>query len=278
MTEAYDILSDPKKRKLFDQFGSAAFERGAPGGAGGSGFGGFNGYDGYSNSYTFTGDLNDILRGMFGGGFAGGPAGGGRGRRSTGRGGFGGFGGFGSGFGATKGEDINYQVTVTLQEVCTGCEKIINIRDSSGQQKSLSVKIPAGMESGKKIRLKGKGRPSPDGGEPGDLFLEVIVQESDEWKRKGTDVYSTVRVPFTTAVFGGEALINTLYGNVSCRIKPDTKAGSQIRLRGKGIPVMGNPVKRGDHMVKVEIETPTNMSRKAKELLKEFKKELEKGK
>ena len=278
VTEAYDILSDPKKRKLFDQFGSAAFERGAPGGGGGAGYGGFGGYDGYSNSYTFTGDINDILRGMFGGGFGGfggATSGAGRSRRSTGRGGFGGFGGFGA---ATKGEDINYQVTVTLQEVSTGCEKIINIRDSSGQQKSLSVKIPAGMESGKKIRLKGKGRPSPDGGEPGDLFLEVIVQESDEWKRKGTDVYSTVRVPFTTAVFGGEVLINTLYGNVSCRIKPDTKAGSQIRLKGKGLPVMGNPVKKGDHMVKVEIETPTGLSRKAKELLKEFKKEVENSK
>ena len=269
VTEAYDILSDPKKRKLFDQFGSAAFERGAPGGGGGAGYGGF---DGYSQSYTFNGDINDILRGMFGGGFGGFSTGAGRSRRSSGRSGFG-FGGFNT---ATKGEDINYQVTVTLQEISTGCEKIINIRDSSGQTKSLSVKIPAGMESGKKIRLKGKGRPSPDGGEPGDLFLEVIVQESDEWKRKGIDVYSTVRVPFTTAVFGGEAIIKTLYGDVSCRIKADTKAGSQIRLKGKGLPVMGNPVKKGDHMVKVEIETPANMSKKAKDLLKEFKKEMEK--
>ena len=269
ITEAYDILSDPKKRKLFDQFGSAAFERGAPGGGGGAGYGGF---DGYSQSYTFNGDINDILRGMFGGGFGSFGTGAGRGRRSSGRSGFG-FGGFNT---ATKGEDINYQVTVTLQEISTGCEKIINIRDSSGQTKSLSVKIPAGMESGKKIRLKGKGRPSPDGGEPGDLFLEVIVQESDEWKRKGIDVYSTVRVPFTTAVFGGDAIIKTLYGDVSCRIKADTKAGSQIRLKGKGLPVMGNPVKKGDHMVKVEIETPANMSKKAKELLKEFKKEMEK--
>ena len=70
--------------------------------------------------------------------------------------------------------------------------------------------------------------------------------------------------------------IKTLYGDVSCRIKADTKAGSQIRLKGKGLPVMGNPVKKGDHMVKVEIETPANMSKKAKDLLKEFKKEMEK--
>lgn len=265
-TEAYEVLSDPKKRQIYDQYGMAAFD-GSYGSTDGSGFGGAGG------TYTFNGDIDDILRGFFGGGFGG-----------ASQGGFGGFGGFGGGpqggfggFGRSRGENLNYVLDVTLQEVCAGCEKVISVRDANGQPKSISVKIPAGIESGKKIRLRGKGNPDPYGGEPGDLLLEVRVQDSDVFRRKGNDVYTTIRIPFTTAVLGGEAIVPTLYGNVSCKIKSDTQAGSQIRLRGKGIPVMGSSLRKGDQYVKVEIEVPKNLSRKAKEKLKEFMKEVEKS-
>lgn len=314
VNEAYDVLSDEKKRKLYDQFGHAAFEEGAGnyGGAQGSPFGsGFGGSQGNPFGSGFQGsysdgngyhefhfengeDMDDILKNIFGGGFKKGKSSGGFGNGSSGfhGSGFGGFGsgsdGFGSGFGtggsgfhsqgfggsySSKGEDLHADVTVSFDEAAFGGKKVIRLQSSNGGVQNYEVNIPAGIESGKSIRLKGKGHPGIGGGEAGDLLLKVNVQDKPGYRREGRDVYTTVNIPFTTAVFGGEAKVHTIYGDVLCNIKPGTQSGTKIRLRGKGIVAMNNPSVHGDEYATVQIEVPTNLTPDARRKLKEFEQE-----
>ncbi len=327
VNEAYDVLSDEKKRKLYDQFGHVAFEEGAGnygGGQGspfGSGFGGGQGNpfggsfhgsysdgNGYHEYHFENGeDMDDILKNIFGGGFrksrSSGNAGGSSygngagGFHSSGFGGFGngsggfgsdGFGGFGSGFGtggsgfqsqgfggsySSKGEDLHAEVDVSFDEAAFGGKKVIRLQSSNGSVQNYEVNIPAGIESGKSIRLKGKGYPGTGGGEAGDLLLKVNVQDKPGYRREGRDVYTTVNIPFTTAVFGGEAKVHTIYGDVLCNIKPGTQSGTKIRLRGKGIVAMNHPSVHGDEYATVQIEVPTNLTPEAKRKLKEFEQE-----
>lgn len=141
--------------------------------------------------------------------------------------------------------------------------------DGSGSH-SVKVHIPAGIDSGKSIRLRGKGSPGINGGEPGDLMLQVKVGEKPGFERKGMDVYTTVNIPFTTAVFGGEAVVQTLYGRVVCKIAEGTQSGTKIRLRGKGIVSMSNSNVHGDQYVSVQIQVPRDLNDEAKRKLKEF--------
>ena len=112
--------------------------------------------------------------------------------------------------------------------------------------------------------------PGVNGGEAGDLLLKVTVAGKPGYERKGMDVYTTVRVPFTTAVLGGEAVVQTLYGNVICKIREGTQSGSKIRLRGKGIVSMKDPSVHGDQYVTVEVDVPQHLSPAAKQKLREF--------
>ena len=172
-----------------------------------------------------------------------------------------------------KGSDISAEVTVGFDEAAFGCDKVIRLQNPSDPKngvQSLQVHIPAGIDTGKSIRLKGKGAAGVNGGDPGDLLLKVTVAGKPGYERKGPDVYTTVRIPYTTAVFGGEAVVNTLYGNVICKIREGTQSGSKIRLRGKGIVSMKNPSVYGDQYVTVQIEVPTNLTPAAKQKLKEF--------
>ena len=132
------------------------------------------------------------------------------------------------------------------------------------------MRIPAGIASGKYVRLKGKGYPGTGGGQPGDLLLKVQVQDKPGFERKGMDVYTTVKVPFTTAVLGGEVPVSTIYGNVLCKIREGTQSGTKIRLRGKGIVSMKDSSVHGDQYTTVEIQVPRNISREARQKLKEF--------
>lgn len=274
VTEAYNVLSDEKKRKLYDEFGFAGLQEGfseeaarqaAQGGFGG--FGGFGGNGSFSGSYSsnggpFThqefhfengsGDMDDIFS-MFGDMFShGGSARG----RSTSR----------------KGSDVMADLTISFDEAVFGCEKSISLQDpSTGKVSNLSIHIPAGIESGKTVRLKGQGNPGRNGGAAGDVLLNVNVTPSSEFERKGQNVYSTIRVPFTTAALGGKARVHTLYGDVECSIKAGTQGGSKIRLKGKGISSMKNPSVRGDQYVTVEISVPRRLTPRAKEALEEYR-------
>ena len=322
VTEAYNVLSDPEKKKLYDQFGHAAFEEGAgsAGGFNGSGFGGagFGGFgkgqsgayrspDGSYQEFHFEGgDMDDILKNLFGGGFGGGSTSGktgsahGFGGSGFGsgsfRGGFhsrngftdgfsgagfdgtgygGGFGGsYSSGFGGSgqqKGQDLNAEISISFNEAAFGCDKLINLSSADGNGKqTLEVHIPAGIDNGKSIRLRGKGNPGYGGAPAGDLLLKVNVGERPGFERKGTDVYTTVNVPVVTAALGGEARVQTLNGQVMCRIPEGTQSGSKIRLKGKGIPVMGKAGVYGDLYVTVQVQVPRNLSEESKRKLREF--------
>lgn len=270
VTEAYDILSDPEKRKMYDQFGYAAFDGSAAGSSGA--YGGSYGYgnSGNTGSYRYTGpngsyheyhfeggsmdDMDDILKNMFGG----------FGRGAYGRGGF-----------AQDGSDLEAEISVTFDEAVSGCEKVIHLTDangSGGAGKSLKVRIPAGIDTGKTIRLRGKGMPGSGGGKAGDLLLKVTVGSRPGFERQGMDVYTTAAVPFTTAVFGGEIVVRTLYGNVVCKIAEGTQSGTKIRLRGKGIVSMKDPNVYGDQYVTIQIQVPKNLNETAKRKLHEFEK------
>ena len=280
VNEAYDVLGDPKKKKMYDQFGHAAFEAGAdPGaGAGAGGFGGFqSGGNGSYQEFHFNGEnMDDIFGDIFGNMFHGGHGGG----FHSGFGGSGfhsgsGFGGFHQQDFPQKGSNVKASINVTFDEAAFGADKRISLSStdrSSGAPQTLQVHIPAGIDTGKSIRLKGKGMPGTGGGEPGDLLLKVTVGTRPGYERKGSDVYTTISIPYTTAVFGGEATVPTLYGNVICKIREGMQSGSKIRLRGKGIVSMKNPSVRGDQYVTIQIQVPQNLNYTAKEKLHEYAK------
>ena len=282
ITEAYTVLSDKEKRKLYDQFGHAAFDQTA--GGYGQGYGGRTsggrGYGSYSQSsggpdqgwreYHFEGggqDFDDILKDLFGKGFGGSGFYGDFGGSA---GGFGGRGDFGGGGFARDGQDLTADVEISFEEAAFGCRKVIRLQDGQGKVQSLEVNIPAGIEDGKSIRLKGKGQPGTGGGQPGSLLLKIHVKGRPGYERKGMDVYTTVKIPFETAALGGEAVIDTLYGQVTCRIRPGTQSGTKIRLKGKGIVSMNQPGVYGDQYAAVEIQVPRNLGPEAREKLQEF--------
>lgn len=314
-SEAYTILSDPEKKKLYDRFGHAAFDgsMGAGDASGGtsyggtayggadSEFGGFGGFGGFGNGsfrkegpdgsyqefYFESGDADDWMNDLFGDMF-GSRRSGFDGRFRSGYSGNTGYGGSGSYDGSggyrgsrgrqtfrQKGSDLRAGVTISFEEAAFGCEKTITLRKPNGTDQStatqtLKVKIPAGIGDGQSVRLRGKGMPGNGGGEPGDLLLKVAIQEKPGFERKGMDVYTTVQIPYTTAVLGGEALVQTLSGNVLCKIREGTQSGSRIRLKGKGIVSMKDPSVYGDQYVTVQIRVPKNLTPQAKEKLREF--------
>lgn len=303
VSEAYSVLNDPEKKKLYDQFGHAAFDgTGQPGGsygagfggAGSSGFGGFggaggSGFSGFSQGpdgsyqeYHFDGNMDDILKDIFGHGFSGSGSGasgfsgfsgtsGTSGFSGSSSKGFSGF-GRGAGYGSfpQDGENVHADINVTFDEAAFGGDRYFDLKDPAGKKQSIKVHIPAGIDNGQSIRLRGKGMPGVNGGKAGDLLLKVHVAVRPGFERKGMDVYAPVRVPFTTAVLGGKVEVQTLRGKVKCNIKPGTQSGTKLRLRDKGIVSMKDPAKFGCHYAVVEIDVPKNLSEDAKQKLAEF--------
>ena len=306
-TEAYEILSNPEKKKLYDRFGHAAFEEGFQGyrnaqSGSSEGFGGFGGNgsyrytdpDGTYHEYHFEGhDMDDILKNIFGQGFHQGRSQSTRSHHGSHQSGpdfedfYSHFSGSGSrhdyknqggnagfeDFYNQKGTDLQAEISISFDEAVHGCDKVIHLSDpraGNGSRHSLKVHIPAGIDTGQSIRLRGKGNPGIAGGKPGDLLLKVQVGTRPGFQREGLDVYTTAYVPFSTAVSGGEVTVDTLYGRVVCQIRPGTQSGSKIRLKDKGIVSMKNSHVHGSQYVTIQVLVPRNLNPEALKKLKEF--------
>lgn len=254
LTEAYDVLSDAKKRQMYDQFGFAGGGAGAgPGGFGGGpgGFGGGN-YGGYSqDSEGFQDIFGDLFGDVFGGGR--GPF-----NRSRSR----------------KGADLRYTLNVTFEEAASGTEKVISfVRQRSNKEDpaKLSVKVPAGVKQGQRLRLPNEGDSLPQGGSPGDLYVIINVLEHMIFKREDDDVILDLPVSYTDAILGTTAEVPTLTGKVSLKVPAGTHSGQVLRVKGKGFPKSGG-YGAGDMLVRILIDTPSNLSSKQKDLLEELAK------
>lgn len=248
---AFDILSDEKKRKMFDRYGAGFESMGGGGGAGPQGWPGAGG--GGAGQFDF--DLNDL----FGGGApgAGGPQGGG-GFADL----FKHFGGAGTKSGqppqAQRGADLEYELTVPFNTAVNGGEASVALRRGNGKHETISVKIPAGIEDGKKIRLRGQGEQSPMGGQAGDILITVRVASHPYFTRNGRRLDVTAPITLAEAVEGAKIDVPTPRGTIAVTIPPGTSGGKRLRLRGQGVkPATGEP---GDLYVEVQIVLPNNLT------------------
>ncbi|MEE8418681.1 MAG: DnaJ C-terminal domain-containing protein [Dehalococcoidales bacterium] len=274
INEAHEVLSDKEKRQKYDQYGDQwqHAEQFAKAGGRQSPYGGFSRSGGQNISYE-EGDLDSL----FGDLFAGAATGGFR-RQARPR----------------KGRDIEYPLSVNLEEAFEGAERRLSMDSrqacpscsGSGRiqnalcsicsgtgavagQKQLEVKIPPGVKDGSRVRIAGKGEPGYSGGNAGDLYLVISVKAHRQFERKGNDLHVDVDVPLTVAVLGGEVQVPTLKGKLALKIPPETQNGRAFRLSGQGMPHLRGSA-RGDLLAKVKIVLPTKLTSEEKKLFEQF--------
>ncbi|MFH1480929.1 MAG: DnaJ C-terminal domain-containing protein [Pseudomonadota bacterium] len=250
INEAYAVLSNPEKRKQYDMFGAEGFQQR------------------FSQEDIFRDfDFSTIFKEF---GFSTG----GRGQNIFGQF-FGGpsfrtsHGGFGREPQGVKGQDLTYELPITLEEAFSPTEKIISFRGGAGQEK-ISIKIPSGITTGKRLRVPGRGHPGHYGGPKGDLYVQIKVLDHLLFKREGDDLTLTQTIKISEAVLGTELEVPTIDKKVlRLKIPPGTQNNAKFRLKGYGIPHLGGSG-RGDAYVRVSIEVPTKLTKKQKELIKKL--------
>ena len=240
VNEANEVLSDPEKRKKYDQYGkdwkhAEQFEQARQqqqryGGGAGSAFSGSFDPDDFSEFFTS----------MFG-------AGGRRSRQSF------------------KGQDYEAELNLSLREAAVTHQQTLTING-----KNVRITIPAGVENDQRIRLKGYGAPGVNGGPPGDLYITFRLLPDPQFRRDGNDIHTTADVDLYTAVLGGETTVDTLDGKVKLKVAPGTQNGTKVRLKGKGFPVYKKEGEKGDLYVTYQVQIPTTLSEKEKQLFTEL--------
>jgi molecular chaperone DnaJ len=253
LSEAYDVLSDPKKRDLYDQFGHSGSQGFGGGGGPFGGAGGFGG-SGANQGDPFQDIFGDVFGDIFGAGR--GPGGGPRGRRPS------------------KGADLRYTLNIDFEDSALGCEKVISFmrqRGSKEESAKLSVNVPAGVREGQRLKLAGEGDASASGSQAGDLYVIINIQEHSLFKRSENDVTLDLPIVYTDAILGTNIEVPTLSGKAMIRIPPGTHSGQIFRLKGKGFPKLGG-FGSGDMLVRILVDTPHNLSARQKELVEELSK------
>lgn len=260
VNEANEVLSDPDKRKRYDQYGkdwqqAEQFEKTNAGrrGAGkyGEGFGGGGfaggGFTGGGQQGNFNdGDFSDFFESVFGGGQ-------GRGKRaSTAKG---------------KGQDYNASLTLSLEAIYTTQKQTLTVNG-----KNIRITIPAGIQDGQTIRLVGHGGPGINGGPQGDLYISFSIANDDRFIRNGNDLETIVEIDLYTAVLGGEIMLDTFGGKLKLKVTPETQHDTRIRLKGKGFPVYKKESLFGDLFVTYHIVLPVKLTAKQKELFTQLSK------
>jgi curved DNA-binding protein len=240
INEANEVLSDPEKRKKYDQYGSnwqqaEQYEKARSSQGGGSPFG----------QYTYSSeggdaDFSDFFESLFGGG----------GRQRTSR--------------QTRGRDLHAQLHLNLSDVYTTQQQTLTVND-----KKIRITIPAGVEDGQVIRLKGHGQPG-SGGVAGDLYLTFVITNETAFARDGNDLHGAITLDLYTAVLGGDAMADTMGGKVKIKIQPGTQPGTKIRLKGKGFPVYKKENQFGDLIITLNVKIPTQLSEREKTLFTEL--------
>jgi curved DNA-binding protein len=253
INEAYEVLGDEDKRQTYDRFGTVKPGEGFPGGAPGAG--------GYYYSNTDNGGnmpFNDILEQIFGGRGAAGRT---RGTRTTAPNDFGGF-----NVPPMTGQNIEQPVSISLREAYSGTNRII----TKGERR-IKASIPAGADTGTRVRLSGEGGQGAGGGGAGDLYLVVEIEPDTQFKRQGNDLETEVRVDAFTAMLGGEVEVPTMDRPLRLRIPAGTQSGRRFRLTGKGMPVLRKQGEFGDLYARILITVPESLTDEQKKLVEQLR-------
>jgi curved DNA-binding protein len=245
LNEANEVLSDPEKRKKYDQYGkdwqhAEQFEQARQSQQRSSGFG----------QQTFSGDFDeegfsDFFTSLFG------NAGGGFRQRKT----------------KFRGEDYQAELQLNLTDIYKTHQQVLTVNS-----KNIRITIPAGVENGQKIKIKGHGAPGTNGGPHGDLYITFHIINNTKFGRSGNDLHTSVDLDLYTAVLGGDITVDTLDGKVKLKVKPETQNGAKLKLKGKGLPVYKKNDEFGDLIITFEIKLPTNLTEKQKELFEQLSK------